>query len=215
MKKIPMRDAEIHHLIGGALCLDFVNTLYGHTGQVLHEYLFDYTDLVLWSRHAQILTDSESSKLLRKSNQMPAEAQAVFQNAITLRETLFRVFSSLAQGLSPSFADIKTLNAIRAEVLHHSQLSQIGKDFLLGWDEPDSFERMLWPIVLSASELLTSESIHRLRECDSQSCDWLFLDSSRNHMRRWCSMDKCGNRAKMRRRYKRQREAISSISGHS
>lgn len=205
MKKTPTRDAEIHHLIGGALCLDFVNTLCGHTGQVIHEYLFDYTDLVLWSRHAGILTDSESSKLLHKSDQTPTEAQAVYQKALALRETLFRVFSALAGKLSPSATDVEFLNTIRTEALHHSKLSQTGKDFSLNWDEPDSFERMLWPIILSASELLTSESVHRLRECDSKSCDWLFIDSSRNHMRRWCSMDKCGNRAKMHRRYNRQR----------
>jgi len=208
MKKTPTRDAEIHHLIGGALCLDFVNTLYGHTGQVIHEYLFDYTDLVLWSRHARILTDSESSKLLRKSDQVPDGAQAAYQKALILREALFRVFSALVNGPSPSTSDVEILNAFRAEALHHSRLNPTGKIFSLGWDELISFEQMLWPIILSASDLLTSETIHRLRKCDGKSCDWLFIDTSRNHLRRWCSMDKCGNRAKMHRRYKRKRETI-------
>lgn len=199
------RDAEIHRLIGGALCLDFVNTLNGHGDPPMHEYLLDYTDLVLWSRHAGILTDSEGSKLLLKADQMPIVAQAAHQRALALRETLFLIFSALASGRSPSHAEVESLNVLRAEVLHHSQLVRMGKGFTLSWDEPDSLERMLWPIILSASELLVSDSVHRLRQCDGKECDWLFVDSSRNHLRRWCSMDQCGNRAKMHRRYHRQR----------
>jgi predicted RNA-binding Zn ribbon-like protein len=207
MKMTPTREAEIQRLIGGALCLDFVNTLNGHNRPAGHEYLVDYTALVLWSRHTGILTDSESFKLHQKAKQMPTMGQAALQKALTLRETMFRIFSTLASGMSPSPANVNTLNAIRAEALQHSWLRHTRKGFSLGWDEPDSLGRMLWPIVLSASELLTSESVHRLRECAGKGCDWLFVDSSRNHMRCWCSMDECGNRAKMRRRYSRQRDA--------
>ncbi len=202
------RDAEIHRLIGGALCLDFVNTLNGHGDLALHEYLEDYTDLVLWSRHAGILTDAESSMLLHKSSQAPTEAQAVFQKVLTLRETLFRVLSAIVSGSSPSHTDVETLNAVRTEALHRSRLIQVERNFSLGWDASDSLEQMLWPIILSASELLTSEALHRLRQCDGKECDWLFIDSSRNHMRRWCSMNQCGNRAKMHRRYNRRRGTI-------
>ena len=211
MKMTPTRDAEIHRLIGGALCLDFVNTLNGHTSQTKHEYLLGYTDLILWSRHAGILTDPESSKLLHKEDRMPPQARAVYKKAVELREMLHQVFSDLAGGISPSPADVETLNVVRAEALHHSRLSQTGNGLSLSWDELDSLERMLWPIILSASELLTSESLHRLRECNGKGCDWLFIDSSRNHMRRWCSMDECGNRAKMQRRYNRQRETTDRL----
>jgi predicted RNA-binding Zn ribbon-like protein len=151
-----------------------------------------------------ILTASENSKLLHKADQMPVQARAIYKKAVRLREMMFQVFSNLAGGISPSLADVETLNAARTEALHHSRLSQTGKGLSLSWDESDSLERMLWPIILSASELLTSEAVHRLRECNGKGCDWLFIDSSRNHMRRWCSMDECGNRAKMHRRYHRK-----------
>jgi predicted RNA-binding Zn ribbon-like protein len=206
MSKRQTRDVEIHRLIGGALCLDFTNTLNGHRSQEGHEYLHDYTDLVLWSRHAGILTPAESAVLLSKAEQLPAQAQIVYQETLALREMLFRIFSTLASGLPLPTGDVEALNVARAEALRHSRLVQAGEGFVLGWEAPDALERMRWPIILSAVEVLTSESTRRLRECNGNHCDWLFIDSSRNHMRRWCSMDECGNRAKMKRRYARQRE---------
>lgn len=68
---------------------------------------------------------------------------------------------------------------------------------------------MLWPVVASAAELLVSvEQLPLLRICglhESGECGWLFLDETRNHTRRWCSMKDCGNRAKARRHYHRVR----------
>ena len=61
----------------------------------------------------------------------------------------------------------------------------------------------LRPIVRSAAELLVSDQLDRVRECDGARCTWLFLDQSRNRSRRWCSMETCGNRAKARRHYRR------------
>jgi predicted RNA-binding Zn ribbon-like protein len=65
---------------------------------------------------------------------------------------------------------------------------------------------MLWPIVGSAAELLASDNLPLVRACSSKTCQWFFLDTSKNHRRRWCSMKLCGNRAKVRKFYARQRE---------
>jgi predicted RNA-binding Zn ribbon-like protein len=65
---------------------------------------------------------------------------------------------------------------------------------------------MLWPIVRSAAELLASDNLPFVRACSSNTCQWFFLDTSKNHRRRWCSMKLCGNRAKVRKFYARQRE---------
>ena len=72
-------------------------------------------------------------------------------------------------------------------------------------DAADSLTAPLRPVVRSAAELLTSpETLLRVRECDGTDCTWLFLDQSRNRSRRWCSMESCGNRAKVRRHYRRR-----------
>ena len=197
------RDAEIHHLIGGELCLDFANTLYGHT-DIVHEYLFDYRDLVLWSRHVGILTPQKAKVLLSKGEQAPDESEAVFRQAIQLRDTIFHVFASLAHNETPDENDLAQLHQIWLENETHSKLVQSNARFMLDWEEGELMDSMLWPITRSAVELLTSDELKRVKQCGR--CDWLFLDRSRNGKRRWCSMSACGNRVKMARRYKREKQ---------
>jgi predicted RNA-binding Zn ribbon-like protein len=74
------------------------------------------------------------------------------------------------------------------------------------WPESDELEQILWPVALSAAELLTSEDRARVKECANDSCRWLFLDRSKNRSRRWCLMRDCGNQAKARRFRARRRE---------
>jgi predicted RNA-binding Zn ribbon-like protein len=197
------RDAEIHHLIGGALCLNFANTLYGHGESPIHEYLYDYRDLMLWSRHAGILEEQKTQQLLLEADQNPAEAKLVFQRAIALRETLFRLFAHVAQASTPAADDLDRVHAAWKDDLSHSHLIQTPNGFRLGWKDEAAPDCMLWRITDSAMQLLTSEALDQVKQCDG--CDWLFVDRSRNHLRRWCSMNQCGNRSKMRRRYQREK----------
>jgi predicted RNA-binding Zn ribbon-like protein len=60
-------------------------------------------------------------------------------------------------------------------------------------------ELPLWLLALTTSDLMTGESMHLVRACDNPECRWLFLDTSKNHTRRWCDMKLCGNRMKARR----------------
>ena len=197
------RDAEVHHLIGGELCLDFANTLYGHT-ESIHEYLYDYRDLVLWSRHVGVLSPHEAGILLSKWEQAPAESDAVFRQAIQLRETIFHVFANLAHNEIPHNDDLVQLHQIWLKNQSHTRLELTESGFVLGWEETDALDVMLWPITRSALELLTSDELARVKQCGR--CDWLFLDKSRNQKRRWCSMSACGNRVKMARRYEREKQ---------
>lgn len=68
-----------------------------------------------------------------------------------------------------------------------------------------------WPIVYSAAKLLASSGLDRVRQCAGDDCGWLFLDTSRNHSRRWCDMADCGNRAKARRHYRRTRSEANTV----
>jgi predicted RNA-binding Zn ribbon-like protein len=64
-------------------------------------------------------------------------------------------------------------------------------------------ERAFWPAAHAALDLLRDGDLDRLAECGR--CRWLFLDHSRNHSRRWCSMDACGGVVKMRRHRARRK----------
>jgi predicted RNA-binding Zn ribbon-like protein len=60
-------------------------------------------------------------------------------------------------------------------------------------------------LALHALDLLQTMPPDRLRRCDGDGCGWLFLDTTRNHSRRWCSSRDCGNRDRARRHYTRNR----------
>ena len=200
------REAEIHHLIGGDLCLDFANTLNGHDSPPSHEYLHDYRDLVLWGRHAGVLSLPVYRELLKQAETRPSEAEDIFRKTLMLRETIFGIFSALAFQRKPAEADINQLNKTWQDAQRHTQLASSSRGFALGWNDEPSLEHISRRITISAVDLLTSsEKIKRICRCSGDHCDWLFVDLSRNHMRRWCSMEECGNRAKMRRRQQRKK----------
>jgi predicted RNA-binding Zn ribbon-like protein len=201
-------------LIGGRVCLVFANTVGGSRHGYEREYLNNYADLVAWSRHAGLLTDSEGRQLMAEARRHPAGAAEIFERAIILRETIYRIFSAIAAGQSPAAADLNILNDALAEALTHLRVTPGKTGFAWTWhNQPGALDAMLWPIVQSAGELLTSAQIVQVRECAGDTCSWLFLDTSKNHSRRWCDMKDCGNRAKAKRHYARSR-ATSRLKAH-
>ena len=197
-------------LIGGCLCLDFANTAGSHASEHPSESLESYADLVAWSRQAGILSDDEAQHLLREAQRRPAEAAAVLDQARALREVIYHVFSAVAAGRAPAAADLGALNAALSVALARLCVAPTGDGFAWTWTgDANVLDRMLWPIARSAADLLTSETLPRVRECAAHPCGWLFVDMSRNHSRRWCDMQDCGNRAKARRHYQRKRAASS------
>jgi predicted RNA-binding Zn ribbon-like protein len=202
-----VREAEVHRLIGGAACLDFANTLNGHRRAAAHEYLHDPRDLVLWSRHAQVITPGDARLLLKQVANQPSTAAGVFRGALALREAIFRVFDALANHRRPAESDLERLNRAWRTGQRHSRLVPATHGFQLQWDDDPGLERITRILATSAISLLTSAEIERIRACAGDRCDWLFVDGSRNHLRQWCSMDECGNRAKMKRRQQRRRSS--------
>lgn len=198
------REAESHRLVGEVLCLDFANTINGHNRIPHHEYLHDYRDLILWGRHAGILSGKEVRVILEEAAARPSEAAAVFRDGLELREIIFRIFSALANGGEADAGDLEHLGTVWREGQIHAHLVRTANGFSIGWDDEHSVERLLRMVTTSAINLLTSEDLSRVRMCAGEHCDWLFVDTSRNHLRRWCTMDECGNRAKMQRRQGRR-----------
>ncbi|MGQ9677628.1 MAG: CGNR zinc finger domain-containing protein, partial [Chloroflexota bacterium] len=193
-------------LVGGALALDYANTVDWHDADQPWEWLKSYDDLVAWSRHSGILTPAEATQLLAEARRAPASAEAVLSRALTLREAIFRVFSGVAQSEAPQAADLALLNDELSEAMAKSRVVPTEGGFAWDWADKDAaLDRMLWPVVRSAAELLVSKERKRLRKCEGHPCGWLFLDFSKNHSRRWCDMKGCGNRAKARRHYQRAR----------
>ncbi len=203
------REIENMELIGGDLCLDFTNSVGVHGPPADEELLTSYAALVAWSRRAGILSAQTARHLLQKAEREPEQAQMVLAQAIALREALYHIFSALSQGNKLKAADLEVVNQNLADALPHGRIRAGDSGFQWGWEPAeDALDQMLWPIVRSAEQLLTSGQLARVHECDGENCNWLFLDVSKNHSRRWCSMNECGNRAKVSRFYQRKKATV-------
>jgi predicted RNA-binding Zn ribbon-like protein len=206
-------------LSGGRLCLDFVNTLSGMRGVQPKEHLRGYADLVEFARQSGVLADGRAKKLAVEARRRPDEAARVYGAAVALREALYRVFLEKARGGEPDGGDLELVQAALRDALVHRRLVRAGDAFAYGWEETAAaLEAPLWPIVASAAEVLTSAGeLARVRVCglyETSECSWLFVDETRAHTRRWCSMKDCGNRAKARRHWARTKEEAEAPKGH-
>lgn len=200
-------DEETFELIAGAISLDFANTVGGMRGGSAFEHLHDYADLVRWGRQAQILPAADAERLVRIAHQRPADAEVVMARARTLREAVYAIFAALADEVDPSTEAVAQLNDELSRALAHLGVGRAPDGFVWQWRAANgALDATLWPIARSAAELLVSPAAHSIHQCANPTCSWLFLDTSRNHSRRWCDMRGCGNRAKVRRHRARARE---------
>jgi len=197
---------SLFEFTGNHLCLDFTNTVQDRSTSP-RELLNIYNDLVLWSQEAQILTEGEAWLLREEAKRRRKEAGVVLQRAIDLREALYSIFLAVARGSSPEKFELSMLNTEFSEAMGRACIVPAKDSFTLDWtDKEKALDRMLWTIARSAADLLTSEGLDDVRVCAADDCRWLFLDTSKNHSRRWCDMKSCGNRAKARKHYTQKKQ---------
>jgi predicted RNA-binding Zn ribbon-like protein len=182
------------------LCVDFANTVEWRGTTKPVDKLTDYDSLIRWGERATALPEPIAHTLREEAERRPDEVQQALDRAITLRETIYRVLYAVANNLPRKPADVDLLNASYKEAMSHKGLADTGERFAWTWEgEGTNLDSLSWKIAQSTSNLLTSDFITRLKSCPGEGCAWLFVDTSRNGSRRWCEMEICGNRAKVRR----------------
>jgi predicted RNA-binding Zn ribbon-like protein len=200
-------DDRLFEWIAGDLALDFTNTVSWDGDALRGDRLSSYRDLVRWGREAGSLADDRSAPLLAAAERQPDMAREAWQVAKETRSLIHEVFSALAQGERVPDARLRELSQAAASAYAAARLVSVGtggftRDWAAGTDD---FGQVLRPVIAAAAALLLSEHRSIVRACANEHCGWLFLDTSRNHMRRWCDMRVCGSRAKARRHYARSR----------
>jgi len=196
----PIPSPYVFDLDGGRACLDFANTL-----STSGDHLNTYADLVAFASQSNLVTPDTADWLHTAALRAPTAAESTLERAKTLREALRGIFMALANHQRPADADLNELNANLAASLPHARLAldETHDVYEWGWAGTD-LNSPLWSIVRSAADVLTSEQERPLvRECGAGDCSWLFMDSTKNRSRQWCSMTSCGNREKARRHYQR------------
>jgi predicted RNA-binding Zn ribbon-like protein len=192
-------------LVGGHTCLDFTNTVNLRESRRFRDRLESYGDLLNWAVHAGILAAGQARDLHSKADRDPDEAAAILQRAIELREVIFHIFSAIAGGKGPRDEDLELFNRHFTVAMSHACMIRENGRYVVGFDCGQALDAMLPPIAWSAAELLRDPASARIKECAGETCGWLFLDTSKNHSRRWCEMKDCGNRAKAQRHYQKLR----------
>ncbi|HEX5438245.1 MAG TPA: ABATE domain-containing protein, partial [Gemmatimonadaceae bacterium] len=210
--------------IGGHPVLDFHNTITWTRAGTTHELLESVADLVAWIRGSGVVTDAEWEQLARDAAHDPERSARTLHQARELRAVLHDLLSAAAAARAPDAERLAEFNGVLRRALALLDVAWEGDGFT--WRiagamtheraENDGGPRVrgdgammldvaLARVVWSAAQLLTAGNLVRLRQCANADCGWLFLDTTRNWSRRWCSMADCGSRDKARRYYQRKR----------
>jgi predicted RNA-binding Zn ribbon-like protein len=193
--------------------LNFINTLDPRTGGAALDYLRTYVDLALWGAHTRIVTRDKAARLIRAGRRDAARARTAFLHARELREAMYRIFAGLTRHERPAASDLAVLRTAFHEAIGQARLEPHGDSFQ--WRLREDVDFIRDSVALDGVALLRSDLLHRVRLCPgSGNCGWVFLDTSKNASRRWCSMAGCGNRAKAQRHFRKIRsQAIRQRRG--
>jgi predicted RNA-binding Zn ribbon-like protein len=195
--------------VGGDPAIDLVNTVDWTTRGPDEDRLTSFDRLVEWAQGAELVSPRTAGVLRARARAHPREALLAHKSALRVRETLWRLFGALARGdsIASPLGDFNTLLTKAAEHLRVAparEKRRAGQSLELSWDDLSaSLASVLWPVLWSAASLLVSDESGRIRVCGGPECGWMYVDRSRNGLRRWCQMETCGTREKTRRRYQR------------
>jgi predicted RNA-binding Zn ribbon-like protein len=134
-----IRTLETLELVGGALCLDFVNTINSRLNPE-HDYLIHYSDLLGWVNKVGILSPAQSAQLQKHAKLNIEESEAALKKARTLRELLYRLFSNTAQGSEPDKKDMEIFITAYGESISHGQLLKTDDHYTTAWNLDESYD---------------------------------------------------------------------------
>ena len=188
-------DFSANHIV-----LDFTNTVNARPTYSRDDLTSD-DDVARWAAAAGLRV---------RGNEAAACGQETshLHRAVMLREQLYGVFGPIARGLEPHDSALSFVTRRGAQALRSARWAAGPLGFEPAWPA-DSVEAMCDHLSDAAMQLLRSPATARIGSCAG--CGWLFLDTSRAHARRWCSMNACGVRSKMRRYHQRQTSATATL----
>ena len=197
---------------GGTLALDLLNTWRFNADQPL-DLLQSPEDLVIWLAAAGLPDGAYCAEL----SSSPPNRRILLDEALWLRRDILLIVQSLVAGELPPPYTVDALNRILTESGTSFRLDSLtippegdqeegmeGQLVLNVHEHISSVLGVLQPIALSAARIVTEVNPTRIRQCASSNCMYWFLDTSKSGRRRWCSMSRCGNRAKVAKHYRQR-----------
>lgn len=124
-----------------------------------------------------------------------AVSERELADALMLRESIARLALAASRDAQPDTGDIDVVNLFAATPDLPPAL--MGGSRQAGASRVRSTQA-LSTIARDAISTFGPDVRGRIRECSAADCGVVYLDTSRSGNRRWCSMQRCGNRAKVR-----------------
>jgi predicted RNA-binding Zn ribbon-like protein len=209
-----------YRIVGGHPVLDLVNTVSPRLrgGDPERDYLTSPAELVTWARRIGLIDLRDYSAVEGTWRSAPELAAKALNATLEIREAAYDVFAPRAAGAVIAGDGVKRSEGSAFERLMLRWSAAAARSMLIPDADRDrgiaelvvgTSPAQLIPdrLVVAAVELVRGVELRQLRACpvDDGGCGWLFLDRSRNGSRRWCSMEDCGTRAKIRKLTERRR----------
>jgi predicted RNA-binding Zn ribbon-like protein len=189
-------DGAIFRFDPGALCLEFALTG-GEGERDVFETLHAAVVLRRWARDAL-------------GFEIDPVGEADLVAAKQLREAIWQCGEARALGRSLPAPQIGIINRSAAEP---PPVPRIDREGRLEWVVPVTVSQVMSTLARDAVDLVTGGLADRIRQCEAIDCGLLFADTSRPGRRRWCSMERCGNRAKVRAYRERRHQERTTHGG--
>jgi predicted RNA-binding Zn ribbon-like protein len=196
---------------------DFLNTDDTENGFPL-EKLPTLDTALDWFVERGVIHTEGADRLCQMAKEDPEAAERRLGHIHAVRGALREVATAIVEQRSPAPSALDTVNrALHARQVIELVPSTAGPDGScsvhvdhrhVGDPVDDALARLADPLVLE----LTAGHPERIKICDSDTCSWVFYDTSRTSRRRWCSMATCGNRAKAARHRARARISTAATT---
>ena len=201
--------------VGGDPSLDLVNTVDWTPSGPVEDRLTDYERLTRWAEGAGVVSARQGARLRARAGEHPRLAERAHRDAVALRWQLRQLFVAVAEGrFAGAVRELADVNAALSVALGQLELAPPaageGGGAVLRWSwrgAGEHLDSVLWPVLRAAGDLLASDESTRIRECAGDDCGWMYVDRSRNGLRRWCQMEVCGTKEKSRQRALRRTAA--------
>jgi predicted RNA-binding Zn ribbon-like protein len=178
-----------------------VNTVSWTTDGPVNDRLRAFDDVVAWGLAAGVLSRAEAARLHEGAAASPIRAGEAHGHALAIRCVLKDALSALAARRLPLAATTRAFDEAVRDAGARLGVTWRGKR---AWRiDDDGLSPVSHRVVWAAAQLATSADAEQVGRCDNPECGWLYLDTTKNHSRRWCSMRDCGSKAKARRYYRR------------
>lgn len=186
------------------LCLDFLNTRIIREGEPV-DLLGSFEDLTHWLYGAGALTQEAMVEAHTRWSGT-SEAERTISTASELRAEIESVIATFRGGGELRPSEVTTINRIgsRRTAIPYLAPDSRGVTVRHRREIRDGLD-LLAPVADSLFDLISDDDPEAIGYCDSEECVLVYYDTSKNRSRRWCSMQRCGNRAKASAHYDRRR----------